>query len=169
MEVVWDKKYRTLSLGSGMSSSEKSVLLQYAWLGSPVEKDDSATSMVGVRAGGKRKLLACDIASIGEHSDISVSASVSPTPLDSAPQSPTRVQYGAFEVHNPATGRTDEIRLNSTVRVNSGSEGGNYFIGLVEEIFSEEGGEGVEVEGGGLEGGRRKRRRTDNMDDSNRR
>ena len=83
-------------------------------------------------------------------------------PAESAPQSPIRVQYDAFEVHNPATGRTDIIRVNSTVRVNSGNEGGNYFIALVEEIFSEVG----STEGGGVG---RKRRRTYNVDDDNRR
>lgn len=113
---------------------------------------------------GRKSIGADDTGSDGDiSSSIPVSEpSISPVPSGSF----TGVHYGAFEVHNPSTGGRSEVRLNSSVKVNAGLEGGNFFLAVVEDIFSEGG--KMDGEGGADGGGARKRRRTTNTDVSRR-
>mmetsp|Transcript_23656 Transcript_23656/g.49273 ORF Transcript_23656/g.49273 Transcript_23656/m.49273 type:complete len:651 (-) Transcript_23656:46-1998(-) len=126
--------------------SAKNVLLKYSFLGrpqvdddSPNEKSDEHTNKHPFSSGGGEKRKRQDDENDQPMSmSASVSASVSPTPsISELERVPFRVHYEAFEVHNPSTGTTSEVRVNSTVRVNSGQEGGNFFIALVEDVYLE--------------------------------
>lgn len=128
--------------------SAKNVLLKYSLLGRPQVDDDSLdeesneqTNKHPSTSGEGEKRKRQDEENYEENDQpMSMSASVSPTPSVSELEGvPSRVHYEAFEVHNPSTGMTSEVRVNSTVRVNSGQEGGNFFIGLVEGVYLEVG------------------------------
>ena len=99
--------------------SAKNVLLKYSFLGrpqvdddSPNEKSDEHTNKHPFSSGGGEKRKRQDDENDQPMSmSASVSASVSPTPsISELERVPFRVHYEAFEVHNPSTGTTSEVR-----------------------------------------------------------
>jgi len=134
-----------------MSSSEKSALLQYSFIGNPLIDSINDTVMDTMPQNGKRKVTVNEgkegnqgrksigADDTGSDGDISSSIPVSEPSISPVPSgSFTGVHYGAFEVHNPSTGGRSEVRLNSSVKVNAGLEGGNFFLAVVEVRRNEE-------------------------------